>query len=936
MHSISCPHCSHTIKLETVKPGKFTPTCPSCKTKFGLIVAQAKDGSYRFKSGPLNKKSSRSAEGKKNQTSGGSPSKKSSNRTRVESKTKGMQDQTAAELTSTRASDSESFVVDLPSPLAETGQAEQTDTHAPMANDTFAGGATRPDLAVPTPAPKPSAAPSLRRLGSYKILKLLGQGGMGSVYLANQATLDRHVALKVVRDKVSNHPTMLARFTREAYAAAQLVHPNVVQIYDMGDERGTCFFSMELVDGCSLMDLVEKQKKLDPEQAASYILHAARGLQCAHNAGMVHRDIKPSNLLVNRDGMVKVADLGLVKVPDKEDIVDGHDEATALSASQELTQVGSALGTPYYMAPEQAKSSTEVDHRADIYSLGCTFYVLLTGRRPFEGSSAEEVVSKHSTAPLVLPGEVVQRVPGELNSIVAKMMAKAPADRYQVIGELIGELEQFLGLSSVAAFTPDEQDAELLEVVGNQFNESTLLKIRGILPLASLAGWGLLTLLVLLISPIWSVGFLMAPLFAVIAHFLITGLQTDSPVFYRVRRFVSKLSWLSLVKWPFTALLLVVASWMTGTFFPILITGFLGVAAGLSYYFLIDAPIQRSRSEALASAERLVRKMRLKGMNEDAIQLFIAKYGGKHWEELFEELFGYEAKRIVRDEIAKSGSGKRKPKFRAWRDRLCDNLDSKLEQIENQKDQEFLQKIEQAGLMAQGVSQPDAKAQAEQMAAALVDHGDSIRVAALTKQLNELDPQRKRLEQRLKVKSLLADAKSGRYKKQAGRLHRIGPVLDAWLGSYFRFLMGCCLMIGCMMWANQNQLFDVQQIQEAVINTASAIQEDGTDAAQDLLTKQAATQQQRLNVETKPLQLPLLGSFFYNFNSALAGLILVASTVVFGWRMSLFAVPAALVTMLGETFGIPGLLEVRHLHVLTAVIGIGIFVLGIVFGRKEA
>ncbi len=159
---------------------------------------------------------------------------------------------------------------------------------------------------------------------------------------------------------------------------------------------------MELVPGGSLSDLLMKQGRLDPAVATAMILQAARGLKYAHDHGMVHRDIKPANLMISSDGLVKVADLGLVKTPAMDEESDAASDRSAMlaSANASVTGVGSTMGTPAYMSPEQADDATAVDHRADIYSLGCTFYALLTGTPPFSGASAIEVVSKHRTVPL--------------------------------------------------------------------------------------------------------------------------------------------------------------------------------------------------------------------------------------------------------------------------------------------------------------------------------------------------------------------------------------------------------------------------------------------------------------------------------------------------------------------------------------------------------
>ncbi|MDG1874361.1 MAG: bifunctional serine/threonine protein kinase/MFS transporter [Mariniblastus sp.] len=930
MLNVVCPLCEQGIRVSKPKQGRFTPTCSNCSGRFQLLIKQLPDKSYLCKASPLDppKKVSQSTASKE-LGSPKSPSRPASSAWATSSPTP------TDPLDATRDIDHDSATQPEQPPGRNTSRVRLD------ADATLAQGATQPEGTANThfvvnssaPVGKPQSTNSSplprTRLGPYRLIKLLGEGGMGAVYLANQTTLDRHVALKVVRSHLTNRPGMIARFTREAYAAAQLIHPNVIQIYDMGDDNGDCYFSMELVNGISLGELIQRQKKLDPEQAARYILQAARGLQCAHNAGMVHRDIKPANLMVNQDGVVKVADLGLVKVPDDDEIEEETDQAGALSASTDLTMIGSTVGTPYYMAPEQAKSSINVDHRADIYSLGCTFYVLLTGKRPYEGNSIQEVASKHNEAPLIVPSKIVERVPKSLSDVVAKMMAKHPDDRYQNAGELISVLENFLGVSSATAFTPREADADTIETANKEFNKPALLKLRTLFPLAILSGSLLVACLMMFVNWRWATGFLLLPITALGTYFLVGGISERTVLFDKARELVFRSGFLSWLNWFVAIALWVFASFLMGALAQWIVIGLLGSAIGASCYYLIDYPSNQSRKAPLAKAESLIRSMRLKGLDESTIRLFVAKYCGNHWEEFFETLFGYKTMRSMRAEITQSELGKRRPKFRAWRDDIADRLDQKLAALTSEEERKHLQKIEQAGLQAQGISAVKAKEQAAQMAEALVDHGDSIRMSAMQKRLLELDPQKQRMQQRQKVKTMLADARSGKYKKEKTLLQTLAPKLNLILGTYTRFLVGCCLIVGCLMWARQNGLGE--QLTETAI---AASQTTGDSEATAAATLQKL--KDSINVETTPLGLPIIGDIFYNFNSLVAGLILLASTIIFGWRMAIFAFPAAAITLWGESWHLPEMIVVaKHLHVTSALIGIGIFVLGVLFGRSD-
>ena len=196
---------------------------------------------------------------------------------------------------------------------------------------TTAAGLTASSLPAPQASKEAGPKEVLATLGGYQVLKLLGRGGMGAVYLARQTSLDRLVAVKVMLPKAAANPAFVARFTREAYAAAQMVHHNVVQIYDIGSAKNTHYFSMEYVKGESLTDVVRREGQLDPEQAVGYILQAARGLKYGHDMGMIHRDVKPDNLLINDQGIVKVADMGLVKLGDDAPESPVSDGAAALA-----------------------------------------------------------------------------------------------------------------------------------------------------------------------------------------------------------------------------------------------------------------------------------------------------------------------------------------------------------------------------------------------------------------------------------------------------------------------------------------------------------------------------------------------------------------------------------------------------------------------------
>lgn len=272
-------------------------------------------------------------------------------------------------------------------------------------------------------------------LGKYKLLRLLGRGGMSSVYLAEHKVMKRRTAIKVLPYKMVADSSYLPRFYREAQAVAALDHPNIVRAYDVdhvtdGDMQ-IHFLVMEYVDGLNFFDLVKQQGPLDPQTAADYICQGARGLQHAHESGMVHRDIKPGNFIVDRQGTVKLMDLGLAIVREEND---SQEESITIINEEKV------LGTADYLAPEQAVDSHLVDSRADIYALGCTFYYLLTGRAPFEEGTLAQRLLAHQTKQPTPIQEYRDDVPESLIEIIDQMMVKDLEQRTQTAAEVVRQL----------------------------------------------------------------------------------------------------------------------------------------------------------------------------------------------------------------------------------------------------------------------------------------------------------------------------------------------------------------------------------------------------------------------------------------------------------------------------------------------------------------
>ena len=259
----------------------------------------------------------------------------------------------------------------------------------------------------------------------YEILELIGSGGMSDVYKAKCHKLNRYVAIKVLKEEFRDNDGFVKKFKEEAQAAAGLAHPNIVNVYDVGDENGIYYIVMELVEGITLKNYIERKGRLTIKEATSIAIQVSAGLEVAHNNHIVHRDIKPQNIIISREGKVKVTDFGIAK------------------ATTSQTTTSSAMGSVHYASPEQARGGY-VDHRSDIYSLGIVMYEMVTGRVPFDGETAVTVAVKHLQEQMVPPSKYCPEIPYSLEQIIKKCTEKSPDRRYQDIGDLMADLKQSL------------------------------------------------------------------------------------------------------------------------------------------------------------------------------------------------------------------------------------------------------------------------------------------------------------------------------------------------------------------------------------------------------------------------------------------------------------------------------------------------------------
>lgn len=861
--TVECPYCQYQMEVKGARPGRFTPACPQCSRQFAIVVPDQPDAKIIVNS----------------MTEAG-PSVR-----------------TVAKSSKTPSADAKS---PGNGPPAQTRPVSQQKTKV-------SARATLPQ----TPVPK--------KLGGYEIIREIGRGGMGAVYLARQVSLDRQVAVKVMNPEWADDPIFLSRFIREAFAAAHLVHHNVVQIYDIGEEDGTHYFSMEFVEGQSLGELVNRQDHLSPEEAAGYILQAARGLKFAHEKNMIHRDVKPDNLMLNTEGIVKVADLGLVKTPEsveaellrenpgasRESHPPDGDAKQSISrrTGVNITSVNKAMGTPAFMPPEQVRDASSVDHRADIYSLGCTFYVLLTGRPVFEGATAEEVMTQQTTKPVTRPEVVVKDVPGSLSDILMKMIAKRPDDRYQDLEAVISDIEDFLGREQPGAMRPSEEHAEIFEQAIRDFNGAVIARLRT----GMIFGFFVLCpfLMVMMFSfghPVYGIAALSLGPLATLSYILITGIATKSFLLKKVRQYVfsSKLAdWLKA--FAVLALLTILLFVLNLLWLALgVLLGSVIIAAG--FHALIDRKLDAQRCKPLEAARKLLRSMRLTGIEEDELRYFIRCHGGVGWEPIYEALFGYEAKMNARHQWGVDDDGRPGKKFGSWRDRIVGWIDAREGWRKQEQERKHLTQIERKAYVARGVPELKARKQAERAASDMICRAASLK----TKRPGQV-------EVLIKPRSF--------------------SLVNFVLGARARLVVGLALVSLCVIWMHQNDLIPGEELKDI----SRQMVEDRQLTDSDDLTATLSETFDLTNRKTEPLAIPLVPDsatgWFNSYNPGMAGLILIFSGMFAGVKMTMFLLPAMVVMIFGHNWGIPALGGIPE-HYMSMAAGGVLAILGLYFGRS--
>lgn len=798
----------------------------------------------------------------------------------------------------------------------------------------------------------PSEGDLTGTLGGYQLVQKLGEGGMGAVYLARQLSLDRNVALKILSPQLASDPQFVARFTREAFAAAQLSHHNVVQIHDIGQDKNCNYFSMEFVEGENLAGATKHSGKIDPEKAVGYVLQAARGLKFAHDHGMIHRDIKPDNLLLNDQGIVKVADLGLVKRAGT------NETALTASPSHEVTdgqtQLNVSMGTPAYMPPEQAHDAAHVDQRADIYSLGCTLYAMVVGRPPFQGKTAVEVITKHEREAMVPPDVVVHEVPKFLSAIILKMTAKKPEDRYQTMADVIKDLEDFLGVDSAGPLKPKDEHSKNLHFSVERFNDAKWPKIRTY----CIYGFYAISLIGAIVAavlghPFVASGMIGFGVLTTLIYQITIGITQRTFLFRKTRELVFGASLFDWVTYIGLALLLLGLLVLLDQWLPWLVFGIGAAIVAIAFHYGIDTQVAKEQQIPIDHVDRVLKDMRGRGFDENAIRKFICETSGEKWEQFYEALFGYESKLDARKAWGKNQRGDPRPKFAAWRDPIIGWIDHRIELRREARERKYLMKLEAKALAAKGISDVIAMKQAKSSIDRFVNKTEVLKRSSKNKAMETALPSKEKSKEKKKttIKVVQPDwlhndsAKvqiEGEEHDHDERVResyfkrRFGGPFDVLLGAHVRFALAAILLVGFALWWNQNGGYEVKKEAADIIAQST----DPTEIASRKVITSAKEQVKTIELESKKKMVPLrtkwlpdwIADIVGTWNGGVAGALLLLSLCFWGKRMGLGVICGAGIALLAYRYKLPFLYENA---MLAAIVGSAVAFASILFFRQK-
>jgi eukaryotic-like serine/threonine-protein kinase len=661
-----------------------------------------------------------------------------------------------------------------------------------------------------------------RFLGRHVLLRLLGSGPRGQSFIALPLSLDRTDVIKVQdSDRAADRP-FAARFTREAFAAAQIDHPNLVPIRDLGFDRGRLFTVVVHVAGPSLDDLLREQRQLEPYQAAVMMLQAARGLRAAHDQGLWHRDVKPANLRLDPCGLVRVDDLGLEMTPSLADALARKEKPKSPPESS----TPGAAGSPAYMAPEQSSDPASSDGRADIYALGGTFYHLVTGRPPFPGESAVELMRQHREEPLIPPREFAPDLPRPIADVIQTMLRKRLDERYPTMGSVVDVLEKVLDLHGERASARLEEVREPIHETADALRALPARQLRSrIVATGAAIGAAFVGLLLYLGLVAAAAGIAGFATLTGLAMLITSGITHRSEWLLLASRAVlggGRRPWVVVI----TALAIAIAAiWISGGLLP----WFLLILAGgvtLAFHIFIDRPLARAREHVLGPMRERLRKSRARGHDEATLRSLFLTHGGANWWKLVEALFGHRAA-VAEYENADSRTFSRLGLVAMWRQALLSLLKKRLEGRRDRQMVRLLERVEEGRLEASGVNLLTARRKARRAAKAMVltaqTWRDEQRLLAREGCAVPCPGPTPLLDRLHRAANEPEPALEPHEPARRSLLRRLDSLLSILLGRGLRFLLGGGIFVLFAVWLDANGILTFRQVQEQSIEIGQAI-----------------------------------------------------------------------------------------------------------------
>lgn len=831
-----------------------------------------------------------------------------------------------------------------------------------------AGGAkaeaSAPSLeAIPTtldaqaPEPGYSRLPrgTPRLLGGCVVLKLLGHGPRGKSLLARPLSLASRVVLKVVSADRGRDAVFVERFLREALATAQLSSPHLIPIVDIGRDGSSTFTAMEYVPGSSLAEELARRGKVEPRTAAAWILQAARGLAVAHAQGIWHRDVKPENLRLTPDGLVVVDDLGLETTPSlaaaestRERESSKGPRGKGRTAAEDAPARSAALrrvavGSPVYMAPEQARDALIVDGRADVYSLGCTFYHLVAGRPPFAKGNAAELIAGHQGEDVVPPREFVPQIPAALNDVIMTMTRKAPEERYPSMDAVVDVLEATLGLHRGEANRDLEEYRGAVGEAAALMHDAPAARLRSRILMAAGGVWAAFLLLLLVLGAYRP--------FVVVGGFglLTAGALATASRSLRPSGLVDLLREFFLGggvrSWVFTGTgtLILLAMAVYGGFLGTLI--FLAICVGGligAFHHYVERPYLADRDSAVARVRDPLRRLRRIGLDERGLRDELIVAAGPGWEALFASVFGERALsaerlRALDDPTAPAGEGRR-----WWSGRLERLLASLVQLRRDVRLRRLFQDVEEARFEAEGLNLVTARRLSWRVSRALVAAAAEWRdeQAALRAGRRAPGASGPTIEQHLR--DAIEDQErflQGRHDGQNPLAQRLDALASRVFGRLPRLIMGVLLLAVFAYWMHTHRVVTADQVADAAVEIGRVAKAAAENADPNAL------RDVRVDIAVDPAQIaqPLGDEWVPGpfraipaANVGAAGFLLLASVAFRSSGVGLAAYLAGAIALFGPALGLSVAWLAPRLSapVQAMVAGVVVLALGVLFGRR--